>query len=163
MSNNYYLHITNLDYFLKMSIMSKINYKIIFMSHLNNVWKEFEEVEITHSILHYLFAIKELQNEKWYSRAVDIAKDLKITAGSCSIWLKNLIKKWLIIEDENKFYTLSKKWEKIVNETVEKRKILYNFFTNVLWIDKNLANINSCKLEHLIDNKISEKIKEKFL
>ena len=67
------------------------------MSHESNqVWKEFEENDISHSAAHYLLAIDELFEDLWYSRAVDIARELDITAGSCSTWLKSLLKKWLI-------------------------------------------------------------------
>jgi len=132
------------------------------MNHLNEVWKEYDEWEVTHSILHYLFAIDELHRNKWYARAVDIANNLNITAWSCSISLKNLLKKNLILEDENKFYSLSNKWKKIVKETIEKREVLYNFFHDKLWLDKNISNINACKLEHLIWTEVIKKIKEKF-
>ena len=133
------------------------------MNQLNKVWKEFEDTEVTHSIVHYLFAIDELHKNKWYARAVDIANNLNITAWSCSISLKNLVKKWLINEDENKFYSLSTKWKNIVKDTIHKREVLFYFFHNDLQIDKDTANINACKMEHLIWDEIIQKIKEKFL
>lgn len=64
------------------------------MSHkANQVWKEFEENEITHSVAHYLMAIDELHKDFGYARAVDIAKELEISAASCSNGLKSLLKK----------------------------------------------------------------------
>lgn len=132
------------------------------MNYLNQVWKEYDDTEVTHSIIHYLFAIDELHKNKWYARAVDIANNLNITAWSCSISLKNLVKKWLINEDENKFYWLSEKWKNIVNNTIKKREVLFDFFYKKLWINKEIANINACKIEHLIWEEIINKIKEKF-
>ncbi len=61
--------------------------------HINDVWKKYEEHEVTHSVVHYLFSIDVLLAEKGYARATDIAKMLGITPGSCSISLKKLIKK----------------------------------------------------------------------
>ena len=64
------------------------------MSHeVNQVWKEFEENEISHSAAHYLLAIDELHEDMGYARSIDIARELDITAGSCSTGLKSLIKK----------------------------------------------------------------------
>lgn len=131
-------------------------------SCINDVWKDYEWVEITHSIIHYLFAINELVSEKWYARAVDIANNLNITAWSCSISIKNLLKKWFIKEDENKFIKLSIKWNKIVKSALYKREVLINFFENSLWLNSDISNSEACKIEHLISDEVIEKIKEKF-
>ena len=59
------------------------------MSHpTSEVWKEFEENMITHSAAHYLLAIDELIEDNGYARSIDIARELDITAGSCSTGLK---------------------------------------------------------------------------
>jgi len=64
------------------------------MSHESNqVWKEFEENEITHSVAHYLMAIDELHEDVGYARAVDISKELEISAASCSNGIKSLLRK----------------------------------------------------------------------
>jgi Mn-dependent DtxR family transcriptional regulator len=128
----------------------------------HSVWKEFDENKVTHSITHYLFAIDSLLKENWYARAVDIAKQLDITAGSCSIWIKWLVKKELIIEDENKFIKLSSQGEEIIKEIKKTRNAFKKFFVKTLWIDEKIATINACKIEHLIDSKITKKL-EKFI
>ncbi len=63
------------------------------MGNVNNFWREIDSIEVTHSMLHYLFAISQLIEKNGYARTVDISKDLKITAGSCSVGLKNLLAK----------------------------------------------------------------------
>ena len=131
-------------------------------SCINDVWKDYEWIEITHSIIHYLFAINQLVSEKWYARAVDISNNLNITAGSCSISIKNLLKKWFIKEDENKFIKLSTKWNKIVKSALYKREVLINFFQNNLWLNEDISNSEACKIEHLISDEVINKIKEKF-
>jgi DtxR family transcriptional regulator, Mn-dependent transcriptional regulator len=73
--------------------MGSSSYTFCMHHHINDVWKKYEEHEITHSIVHYLFSIDALLTEKGYARAVDIAKMLGITPGSCSISLRKLIKK----------------------------------------------------------------------
>lgn len=133
------------------------------MSHeTNQVWKEFEENEITHSVARYLMAIDELKNDPGYARAVDISKELEISAASCSNGLKSLLKKWLIIEDENRFISLSEDGQNAVEKIKKNRELFIRFFQNTLGANMEEAVINACKIEHLISPHISRKL-EKFL
>ncbi len=125
---------------------------------LTSVWKQ-NSVEITHSILHYLFAIESLHQKNGYARGVDIAQNLWITAGSCSIGLKNLLKKDLIKEDENKMISLSKLWKEVVKKARYNKEILLNFFINTLKLDENIAQTNACKVEHILSDEVIEGIK----
>lgn len=166
MSNKSYIYQTFIFLFDNCScfIIITIGYLLNEKNMDNNLfWKEFESVEVTHSSVHYLFAIDKLLWQNGYARAVDISKELNITAWSCSIWLKNLLKKWFIIEDDNKFVRLSKKWEKIKVIVNNNREIWIDFFINNLWLSKDEAAKNACKLEHLIDPEVSIKLKDKFL
>lgn len=124
----------------------------------NDFWKELDTIEITHSIVHYLYAIDYLYKTNWYARQVDISKNMWITAGSCSISLKKLLKKWLIIEDKNRFVLLTDLWKESVNKANYKREVLLDFFQNKLWISLELSSRQSCKLEHVINDEIIEKI-----
>ena len=128
----------------------------------SSVWKEFEENEITHSATHYLFAIEELLFSSWYARAVDISKKLDITPGSCSTWLKSLIKKELILEDENKFIKLTLHWKEIVEQIKKNRELFTKFFIDNLKVSEKQAVINACKIEHLIWEEITKGL-EKYL
>lgn len=127
---------------------------------LNDVWKELNWIEITHSIMHYLFAIDTLHKKNWYSRWVDIAQELWVTAWSCSISIKNLIKKWLIQEDDNKFLKLSNNWKEIVEKWLYKRNILIDFFENKLNLDYQISQSNACKIEHLLSDEVIDAIKK---
>ncbi len=131
------------------------------MKHTHSsFWKKFDENKLTHSIAHYLFAIHALTEENGYARGVDIAKTLDITAGSCSIWLKWLLKKKFITEDKNKFIRLTKDAEWLIEEIKENRKTFKNFFIDELWIEEEAATINACKIEHLIDSEVTKKLKK---
>lgn len=125
---------------------------------LTSVWKQ-NSIEITHSILHYLFAIEWLHKKNWYARGVDIAQYLWITAWSCSIGLKNLLKKELVLEDENKMISLSNSWKEVVKKAKYKKEILLNFFINTLKLDEKTAQTNACKIEHILDDSVIEAIK----
>lgn len=133
------------------------------MSHESSqVWKEFEENDISHSAAHYLMAIDELRRDYWYARSVDIARELDITPGSCSTGLKALIKKWFIEEDKNKFILLSEEGERLVEKIQKNRKLFHDFFRLQLGANEEESIITACKIEHLIPWHITRKL-EKFL
>jgi DtxR family Mn-dependent transcriptional regulator len=113
-------------------------------------WKKFDQTELTHSGIHHLLAIYELKQEKGYARSVDVAKYLNISRGSTSITLKKLREKGYLIEDENKFYSLSEAALAIVNTTLSSRRIFKKFFNEILQLPEDIAKEDSCKIEHLI-------------
>lgn len=122
------------------------------------VWKEFENNEITHSAAHHLMAISHLLNKNGYARVTDVAKRLNITRGSASITLKALKERGLVVEDENKFLRLSEEGESIAHLVRSKRRILIKFFRDVLGVDAVKAEIDACKIEHLISFETGEKL-----
>ncbi len=122
------------------------------------VWKEFEHNEITHSAAHHLMAISHLLGKHGYARVTDVARRLSITRGSASITLKALKERGLVVEDENKFLKLSPKGDSLASVIQSKRKILITFFRDVLGVNPETAEIDACKIEHLISYETGEKL-----
>ena len=125
-----------------------------------DVWKKFEENNITHSAAHHLVAILELREKRGYARVTDVAKELNITTGSASINLKALKGKNLIVEDENKFLVLSEEGEEIAKAVTMRKQVLLDFLVNVLKVSPEQAEIDSCKTEHLISAETARKLKD---
>jgi DtxR family Mn-dependent transcriptional regulator len=124
------------------------------------IWKQFEENDITHSAAHHLLAILELREKRGYARVTDVAKDLQITTGSASINLKALKAKNLIVEDENKFLSLSPQGEAIARAVHMRKNILHEFLVKILNVSPEQAEIDSCKTEHLISAETAQKLQE---
>ncbi len=122
------------------------------------VWKEFEDNQITHSAAHYLMAIKQLLEDHGYARVTDIAKALNITRGSCSISLKPLKKRGLVVEDENRFLKLSEEGKRLAELVELNDKLLEILFGEVLGVDAEQAEIDACKIEHLLSIEASTKL-----
>lgn len=122
------------------------------------VWKQFEENDITHSAAHHLLAVQKLRDELGYARVTDVAKHLSITTGSASTNLKNLKSKGLIEEDQNRFLVLSKKGEGLADAIRERKKLLQTFLIDVLKVDPVQAEIDACKTEHLISAETTGKL-----
>jgi len=122
------------------------------------VWKEFEENQITHSAAHYLMAIHQLLEDNGYARVTDIAKALNITRGSCSISLKPLKKRGLVVEDENRFLKLSEEGLRLAELVELNDKLLEILFGEVLGVDPDQAEIDACKVEHLVSIETSTRL-----
>lgn len=121
-------------------------------------WKFFDQNPLTHSAAHYLMTVHELHEDQGYARLTDIARKLNISAGSCSISLKALKKKGLIEEDGNKFLNLTKNGQMLVELVERNDELLGFFFTKVLGVDKWQAEIDACKMEHLLSIETSLKL-----
>jgi len=120
------------------------------------VWKEYESNEISHSVAHHLAAIGELTLQHGYARVSDVARHLQITRGSASLTLKALRLKNFVLEDENKFLRLSTEGQSIVDGILAKRKIVRTFLNDVLKVDERQAEIDACKVEHLLSEETTE-------
>ncbi|MDA0711659.1 MAG: metal-dependent transcriptional regulator [bacterium] len=114
------------------------------------VWKEYESNEISHSVAHHLASIHELMRDQGYARVSDVARALNITRGSASLTLKALKEKGLVVEDHNKFLKLSEGGAAVVDGVLGNRAIVQKFLCDVLKLDDQQAEIEACKVEHLL-------------
>jgi len=126
------------------------NTRVVFQP-LVETWKEFEANELTHSGAHHLLAIHELgQQYGGWARVSDIARQLGITRGSVSINLRTLKKRGLVETDEHRMVKLSSGGEQIVQAVQAKKTALKAFLHEVLRVSEEQAEIDSCKIEHLV-------------
>ncbi len=125
---------------------------------MKELWKKFDEVELTHSSIHHLMAMHFLYGKYGYIRGVDIAGYLNISRSSVSITMKKLITKGYVFEDENKFFHFSDKGKILIDSVLNKRKIIQIFFNKVLKLDENRAEEEACKIEHLLSKETGEKL-----
>ncbi len=124
---------------------------------MKELWKKFDEVEMTHSSVHHLMAIYELLKKNGYVRGVDVAKYLDISRSSVSITMKKLISRGYVVEDENKFYKFTSQGEALINSVLSKRHIIKMFFEEVLGLSEKLAEEEACKIEHLLEEETGQK------
>lgn len=125
---------------------------------MKDLWKKFDEVELTHSSVHHLMAIYELLKKNGYVRGVDVSKYLDISRSSVSITMKKLISRGYVTEDENKFFRFTPHGEELINNVLNKRRIIKMFFENVLALSPEIAEEEACKIEHLLEEQTSQKL-----
>lgn len=123
-----------------------------------DVWKQFEENNLTHSAAHHLLAILELHEKRGYARVTDVARHLNITTGSASTNLKSLKSKGLITEDDNKFLALSAEGESMARAVVARKSVFQRFLVEILKVTPEQAEIDACKTEHLISGETARKL-----
>ncbi|MCA9243452.1 MAG: metal-dependent transcriptional regulator [Phycisphaerales bacterium] len=122
------------------------------------VWKEFEQNVVTHSAAHHLMAIDDLIRKVGYARVSDIARELDITRGSVSISLRPLKDAGLIIQDDNRHLRLSPSGQALVDAIKTKRAVAQRLFHEFFGVDAEQAEIDACKLEHLISNQVAQRV-----
>lgn len=125
-----------------------------------DVWKEFSGNVVSHSAAHHLLAVHELTSTRGYARVTDVARFLGITSGSASTNLKGLKQKGLIVEDDNRFLSLSPEGLKIANTILKRRAIIEKFYAEVLGVSAEQAAIDACKTEHLLSKETTRKMEE---
>lgn len=128
--------------------------------HHEDTWKNFDQNPLTHSAAHYLMTIKDLTEENGYARLTDIARHLNITPGSCSLSLKVLKKKEWIQERDGKFLELTEDGKKLANLVERNGELLQKFFQDILGVSQWQAEIDACKMEHLLSIETSGKLEE---
>lgn len=103
-------------------------------------------------------AIDDLIQRLGYARVSDIARQLNITRGSVSISLQPLKKVGLIIQDENRHLRLSEQGQSLVDAIKTKRLIVQRLFSELLGVGASQAEIDACKLEHLVSNETARRL-----
>ena len=124
---------------------------------MKDLWKKYDEVELTHSSVHHLMAMHELLKKNGYVRGVDISKYLEISRSSVSITLRKLITKGYVLEDENKFYQFTERGDDLIHGVLSKRNIIRIFFEKALLLDPATAEAEACKIEHLLGENTGQK------
>jgi DtxR family transcriptional regulator, Mn-dependent transcriptional regulator len=122
-------------------------------------WKEFDANEVTHSVAHHLVAIHEVGRDYGgWARVSDIARRLGITRGSVSINLRNIKARGLVTEDERRQVKLSAEGLKIARAIMAKKAAVKAFLRDAIRVPEKQAEIDSCKVEHLISHSAAGKL-----
>lgn len=125
-------------------------------------WKEFDQNIISHSAAHHLMAIDDLVGKLGYARVSDVARLLNITRGSVSISLQPLKKADLVVQDENRHVRLSTQGQTLVDAIKTKRRLIERLLTEVLGVNADWAEVDACKIEHLLSNASAQRLVQLF-
>ncbi len=117
-----------------------------------------KDSELSHSMVHYLLTIHKLKEGRGFARVTDIAKDLGLTKGSVSTALNNLKKRNLVLEEEDcKFLNLTELGHREVHKILSSRTLLYYFLKDFVGVSEDVAEKDSCLMEHLMSSETNTK------
>jgi len=113
-------------------------------------WRAFEDNEITHSGAHYLLAIASLARSGQAPRAADVARQLAVTRAAASLQLRALQEHGLVKLDGRQRLALTRSGADLVARVASKREILLVFLREVMGVREATAQLDACKVEHLL-------------
>jgi Mn-dependent DtxR family transcriptional regulator len=113
------------------------------------LWRAFEANEITHSGAHYLLAISGLAR-RTAPRAADVARYLGVSRAAASLQLRSLQEHGLVAAGDQGHLHLTADGLDLVGRIASKRKILQVFLAEVLGVPEEVAELDACKVEHLL-------------
>ena len=113
---------------------------------------------ITSSLQDYLEIIYNRTKDGSVIKAIDIAHEFNISRASVSEALYRLAQLDLIKYEPRKNIEITKNGIKEAKLVARKHEILFEFFNQVLGIDEKNASDNACRIEHVIDQEVIERI-----
>lgn len=106
----------------------------------------------------YLETILTLQKRQGYVRSIDIANEMEYTKPSISRAMRILKENDLIVMDENKMIKLTPLGEEKAQAVYERHKMITCFLEDVLGVEKETAEKDACRIEHVVSEETMEKL-----
>lgn len=120
--------------------------------------KDLELMRLSESLEDYLEAIYNEVKIKGEAKVTDISNILNVKKASVTGALISLKNKKLINYEPYSSITLTKLGEKLATEIIERHIVMCEFLENILNLSKEEAVENSCKMEHIMSEKMFERM-----
>lgn len=116
--------------------------------------------DLTASQEDYLEAIKELidEGDHGHAHTSDIARRLGVKMPSVTTALGVLRKAGLLHYDTSRPVTLTEAGEREALRVIRRHRVLAWFFQGVLGLDEETASSTACRVEHVIDDRVVDRI-----
>ena len=114
------------------------------------IWKRFNDKELTHSMAHYLQAVAGLKHEKGHARVGDIADRLGVSKSGVTSMLRSLSSRGLVTHEPYGCVELTDAGHRLARRTESNRHVLTMFFTSILRVPQEIAYEDACMIEHLV-------------
>ena len=103
-------------------------------------------------------AIWALQCEGGVARVRDIAARLDVGKSAVTAALKSLAKRKLVNYDPYQFITLTDRGRELAKEVARRHQVLRRFMTEILGLEAEVAEANACRMEHVVDNVVLQRL-----
>lgn len=119
-----------------------------------------DNLKISATLEDYLELIYETIQDKSTIKAIDIAKKFNISRASVTEALQRLEQKGYIKYGRYQPISLTDKGSDLAKDIIYKHETLKKFFVSLLNLSQEEAELNACKIEHIITPTAFERIKE---
>lgn len=117
------------------------------------------KLKIQESAENYLETILVLQERKGTVRSIDIVNELGFSKPSVSVAMKNLRENGYIEVDKDGHISLLPLGVEVAKKVYERHKIFTEFLVRI-GVDKETAEEDACKIEHIISDETFEAVKK---
>lgn len=123
-----------------------------------NGYRMRKPVQLSASLEDYIEAIYNIISEKKVARGKDIAAMLDVSGASVTEALRSLSQKGLINYAPYEAITLTDAGREIARDVVHRHNALKQFFTKILDIPEEVAEIGACRVEHAAPREIIDQM-----
>ena len=116
------------------------------------------ERKLTASQEDYLEAIWSLIWKDGVARVSDIAGRLGVSTPSVSGALKGLVSRKLVEHTPHSYVKLTDRGMELAERVSARHSVLREFLTEVLGLSEELADRNACRIEHAVDEPVSQRL-----
>jgi len=106
----------------------------------------------------YLEAISRLVVHDGVARVRDIAAEMSVHKSTVTSALKGLAEKGLVNYSPYEVITFTSKGKKAAQEVARRHEIIQRFLADVLSVDEEVAEANACRMEHVVDREVLERL-----
>ncbi len=114
--------------------------------------------KISASLEDYLETIYEIIEEKQGVKAIEISRRLGVSRSSVTEALKNLADKKLVNYGRYDVISLTPAGEKVAQKVQQRHQVLYEFLVKILGLNKEEAQENACRIEHVISEDVLKRL-----
>ncbi len=117
-----------------------------------------QERKLTRRLEDYLEAVLVLVRRNGVARVSEIAAATNVSKSSVTAALKHLAGNGLVNHDPYQFVTLTPHGTELAQKVLDKHNLLMSFLTDVMNIDPTAAEENACRMEHVVDDIVLERM-----
>lgn len=111
---------------------------------------------------HYIQTIYLLQRKYKVARVKEIAEFMGVTMPSVTSAVKSLREKKMVDNTRYGYVELTEDGQDVAVQLIERHKMLRKFLADVLQLDESIADVDACKIEHVISEEVMDRL-NKFI
>ncbi|MBP7791687.1 MAG: metal-dependent transcriptional regulator [Candidatus Goldbacteria bacterium] len=117
-----------------------------------------QEDNLSQSMEDYIEAIYIIEKNNKIARVTDVGKELNVRKASVVSALNYLKSINVITHEHYGYITLTRKGTEIAERVYKKHRLLYDFLSRTLNVDREKAKKEACAIEHALSEDTVEKI-----